>query len=102
MTDKPLKIGLLLDDYIIPAWTLVMIEEIMASDYAEINLVVVNDNDKIQENKTVKEKLSRNSGRLPYLIVRRSLEAIYSKLIERNTYLTNACLLYTSPSPRDS
>ena len=96
MTDKPLKIGLLLDDYIIPAWTLVMIEEIMASDYAEINLVVVNDNDKIQENKTVKEKLSHNSGRLPYLIVRRSLEAIYSKLIERNTYLTNA------EEPKDS
>ncbi len=92
MTSTPLKVGLLLDGFDVPLWTLKMIENIQSSDYAKIELVIVNDNDieAKEENKTLVQKITRNKGRIGYLTVRKTLEVMYDKLIERNTYLANA------------
>jgi len=88
--NTPLKVGLLLDSYDVAAWTYQMIENIQSSHYAQIELVVLNCNEPPKENKTLFEKITRNKSRLPYLAVRRCLELVYEKVIERNTYLPDA------------
>lgn len=88
--NTPLKVGLLLDSYDVAAWTYQMIENIQASDFAQIDLVVLNGNEPAEQNNTLIEKITRNKGRLTYLTVRRVLELIYENVIERNTYLPNA------------
>lgn len=88
--NTPLKVGLLLDSYDVAAWTYQMIENIQTSDYAQIDLVVLNCNEQTTPNNTLFEKIIRNKGRLTYLAVRRTLELIYNKVIERNTYLPDA------------
>jgi hypothetical protein len=39
-----LKVGLLLDDYVVPAWIYEVIRQISAADYATISLVVIKEN----------------------------------------------------------
>ena len=90
MERSKLRIGLLLGDYNISAWSFKMIENIAASSYAEIVLVIMNDNKKAESNTTPLSKLRNNRGRLMYLMVRRVLEILYSGLIERKTYLPDA------------
>ena len=123
-----LKIGLLLDDVDVAAWFHRMISDLEASTFAEITLVVINDNDvETQQNTTLLSKIANNRGRIGYLAIRKLLEELYARLIERSTHLPDAeaavsskklladvptikvktrrgkwsCLLYTSPSPRD-
>jgi len=91
MDKRKLRIGLLLDEYSVSAWTLKMIKNIVHSYFAEISLVVINDNEKVvTSNKTLYSKIINNKGRIVYLLVRRVLEMIYCKLIERNTYLPDS------------
>jgi len=40
---KKLRLGLLLDSFEVPAWIYLMLQKIQNSDYAEINLIVLND-----------------------------------------------------------
>ena len=40
---KKIKLGILLNSYLVPFWSYKMIEEINNSSYAEINLIVKND-----------------------------------------------------------
>ncbi len=91
MDKRKLRIGLLLDEYSVSAWTLKMIKNIVHSYFAEISLVVINDNEKVvTSNKTLYSKIINNKGRIVSLLVRRVLEMIYCKLIERNTYLPDS------------
>jgi len=85
-----LKVGLLLDEYSAPAWTYTLIEQIQSSDYASIDLVVLNNNEREEVNDTLAKKIGRNRGRIGYLFVRRALELIYSNVIARNVYLKSA------------
>ncbi len=69
LNKKKLRIGLLVDSYIIPAWAYLMLDRIKQSDYADINLVVLNTSEE-----TKKEFFTRvkdNSDRLLYLAYRR-------------------------------
>ena len=88
---RPLKIGLLLDSEDIDAWFYQMISDLMTADYAEVSLVILNDNERVEQvNDTLVKKLSNNRGRIGYLAIRKVLEEIYGRLIERTTYLRDA------------
>ena len=87
MEKKKLKTGILLNDYFISAWSYKMLEKIADSHFAEISLVILNGREKVRINTTVISKIKNNRGRLSYLFVRRILELLYQKLIERNTYI---------------
>jgi len=88
---RPLRIGLLIDDVSVPAWFHLMVKDLAASNYAELALVVINDNDiEVPVNKTLASKIANNRGRLVYLAVRKALEVAYSGLIERHTHLPDA------------
>jgi len=87
---EKLRVGILLDDYNTPAWAYRMLEKIVNSNYATINLIIVNNNSKTEPNKTLISKIKNNKGRIAYLLTRNILEFMYSKLIERGVYLPNA------------
>ena len=90
MGKTKLKIGLLLDSLSVSAWELKMIENIINSDYAELSLAVINNRKPVPINKTLAEKIKNNRGRVFYLTIRKILEVVYSKFIERKTYLPSA------------
>ena len=91
MKDTKLKVGILLDSYDISAWSFKMFENIIDSNFAEIVLVILNDNNKTESsNKTLYSKVMNNRSRIGYLLVRKFLEKIYSKLIDREAYLPDA------------
>ena len=91
MSNKKLRIGILLDDFHVPMWEYTMFQNIINSDYAEISLVILNSNEKpITENKSLVSKVVNNRGRILHLAVRRTLEIIYETLIDRNTQLPDA------------
>ena len=91
MSNKKLRIGIMLDDFHVPMWEYTMFQNIINSDYAEISLVILNSNEKpITENKSLVSKVVNNRGRILYLAVRRTLEIIYETLIDRNTQLPDA------------
>ena len=91
MSNKKLRIGIMLDDFHVPMWEYTMFQTIINSDYAEISLVILNSNEKpITENKSLVSKVVNNRGRILYLAVRRTLEIIYETLIDRNTQLPDA------------
>jgi len=85
-----LKIGLLLDSYTVPAWSLKMIQNIIDSDYAEVSLVILSDRKIVKKRKSLLTKVMNNRGRITRILVRTALESIYNNLIERNTYLPHA------------
>lgn len=47
--NRKLKIGLLLDSYLVPAWFAYMIEKIIQGSYAEVSLIVLNQSEKKQK-----------------------------------------------------
>lgn len=85
-----LRIGLLLDSFDTAAWSYKMIEIIMQSYYAEVDLVVINDAPKEKRNKTIMSKLRNNYGRINYLAIRKFLEVLYNNIVERHAYVPNA------------
>ncbi len=93
MKKSKLKIGLLIEGYHLSAWTHKMIEDIMASDYASIDLVVAgedpNDEEEPQQ-KSVAEKIKDNSGQITHLLIKKLLLTSYEKLIDRQTFLPDA------------
>ena len=91
MKNTKLKVGILLDSYDISALSFKMFETIIDSNFAEIVLVILNDNNKTESsNKTLYSKVMNNRSRIGYLLVRKILEKIYSKLIDREAYLPDA------------
>lgn len=90
MTQAKLRVGLLLDKTTVPAWAFEMIKQIQHGDYAEICLLVVNDKKPNIVNKKLIDKIKNNKSRLGYLTVRRTLEVLYDKLIDRSSSLPDA------------
>ncbi len=91
MTNKKLRIGLLVDGNHLDAWERKMIDTIMNSSYAEVVYVVINGNEVAAQNKTIVSKVKNNLNRLPYLLVRYFLELLYEKLIDRQPVPHDAC-----------
>lgn len=85
-----LRIGILLDDYCVSAWSYQMFENICSSGFAEIALIVLNDNEKEQPNNTLAKKIVNNRGRFIYLAIRKILEFSYEKLVARHSYVADA------------
>jgi len=76
MSKKKLRLGLLLDSFEVPAWIYLMLKKIQNSDYAEINLIVLNG---ISNKK--KGLLSRIKQDRKYLLYR-----IYKKFNDKYFY----------------
>jgi hypothetical protein len=85
-----LKIGLLLDDYNIPAWSYKMIKNIIESDFAVIKLVVLNANPINLQKNNISSKRHNYYGQIISGLFREGLEALYRNLIERHTFLPDA------------
>jgi hypothetical protein len=90
MDKKPLKVGILLDSYTVPAWALTMLENMANSEQVEIALVVLNKKEKTKVNKTIVSKVKNNRGRFGYLLIRKLLEVAYDKLVDRGAHLPDA------------
>ncbi len=90
MEKRKLKIGLLLDDINVSAWSSQMIKNIVESNYAEIGLVIINENFKEKPNLSFIAKLRDDNGSISSKIVRWVLTFLYSKLIERCVLLPDA------------
>jgi hypothetical protein len=90
MSKNKLKIGLLVENGNLPAWAFEMVQQIKESEYAEISLIIENDVKKITPNLSLNEKIKNNKHRLGYLLVRKILEVVYDKLIDRVKTLPNA------------
>jgi len=58
--NKKLKIGLLIDSTNVPYWVYLMIEKICKSNYAEINLLIINGSQIIKNNNITKIKNNRD------------------------------------------
>ena len=58
--NNKLKIGLLIDSTNIPYWVYLMIEKINQSNYAQINLLIINGNKQIKNNNITKIKNNKN------------------------------------------
>ncbi len=88
---KKLRVGLLLDNYNVSAWTMKMLQNIINSDFAEICLVVINANENKKKTKNkLYLKLIKKRGQIFHLLIRSILEFMYRFFIERNTYLPDA------------
>ena len=90
MTNKKLKIGLLVEDESLPAWAYEMVRQISESDYAEISLIIENTVEKTRPNSSVWEKIYNNKNRLGFLAIRKALEMTYHKLVDRVRSLPDA------------
>jgi hypothetical protein len=90
MENNSLRVGLLLDGYDNSAWIARLFQKINNAEYANISLLIVNDNHKSVGNSSLAEKLKNNYGSYTYRLIRALLERIYSLLIERNVRLPNA------------
>jgi len=98
MVKEKLRIGVLLDSYTVEAWELKIFETLKNCSYADIKLVVLNDVEHIEYNKSLLSKIKNNKGRIFYVVFRKFLDTIYRKFIERRTYLPNASQLVDSES----
>jgi hypothetical protein len=81
MNDK-LKIGLLIDSTKIPYWAYSMIEKINKSNYAQINLLIINDIKQIKNNNIT--KIKNNKNYFLYKIYTKFENKIYKQ--ESNTF----------------
>jgi len=70
--DKKLRIGLLMDSFNVPNWIYVMLEKIIQSDYAKIELVILNDTPK--EEKSKLSNFIKNYNHLLYMLYRKCEE----------------------------
>ena len=77
---KKIKVGILLNSYLVPFWSYKMIEEINNSSYAEINLIVKNDSKIIKNNFFKKIKYNFNS--IFYVIYRKLDKKIFHNKID--------------------
>ncbi len=78
MNTKPkLRVGILINRLEVQAWVYQMLELIQASDYAAIELVVINASPVPESNRTLREKLQNNAGRIGYLAVRSLLDRLH-------------------------
>jgi hypothetical protein len=105
MKKHKLRIGLLLDGYNIAAWSRKMMDNIIQCDYADIVLVIINDNNRNNPNERHTSHLRDDYGKVAALLIRKVLEYVYATLIERHTLLHNAdmkvnceSLLTTTPT----
>ena len=73
-----LRVGILLNDYMIPAWSYKMFEQINRSYYAEIVLIVKNDSFRDDRQKTLIERVLVNFRIIIYLIYFKFDKRIYT------------------------
>ena len=64
-----LKVGLLINSYKLPLWEYILIDRIIQSHYASINLVVINQNNKV--NSTFMEKIKDRWKHLVFIFYNR-------------------------------
>lgn len=90
MATQKLRVGLLLDDLEVSAWSARMFEEIMVSDCAEICLVVINGAKPEVVQKGLVEKVTSNIGRLGSVLTFKSMDLLYRRVVDKQPGLADA------------
>ena len=90
MSKNKLRIGLLLDSYTVEAWEHKIIRTLMDCDYADIQLVILNDIEHVNSDRSVISNIKGNQDQIVYVVIRKLLDSIYRKFIERGGYLPDA------------
>ncbi|MCP4398067.1 MAG: hypothetical protein GY801_12315 [bacterium] len=86
---KRLKVGVLLDDYQIPAWAYTMLARIEDCDYASINVLIINTAE-FASKRSWRTKIRSNWGELSSKLLRKFLFFLQGKLMERIPYYPDA------------
>lgn len=86
---EKIKVGLLLDRWEVDAWIHSMIERINASDYAHIDLVVLNST-QLPKSKPLSTKIKDNWGNITSTLIWKLLVLVQNKLIDRVECLPDA------------
>jgi len=76
---KKIRVGLMLDSYLVPAWFYEMIEWIVGSNYAEVSLVVMNNAEALPKPSLAK-RVWRKRNELLYFLYRKLEDKIYKPL----------------------
>jgi hypothetical protein len=84
MTSQKLRLGILLDDYEIPAWLYTSIGRLVDSGYSDISLVILNENKDIYSSRF--DRFWRNRRKILYYIFNRIDEAVFIR--EPNAFKT--------------
>lgn len=69
-----------------------MIDDIRRSDFAEISLIVLHDSgtDTTEQRQSVLAKILRHRTRIFGILLRKLMESVYARVVERNTYVPDA------------
>ncbi|HEX5121656.1 MAG TPA: hypothetical protein VFV97_00320, partial [Rhodanobacteraceae bacterium] len=88
---RKLRVGVMLNDRVAPAWAWQMLNVIRASDYAEIVLVVLNTSPRQADApRGLVQRIRENRGRLVDAVVRKVLDKANDRLLERFVPKPNA------------
>jgi len=80
---KKLRVGLLMDSMTVPVWVWEMLDRIHGSDYAQIELVVMNGSK--DASTSIFKKIAEQWTQLPSILVRKGLWGIYNWIDRRAT-----------------
>lgn len=92
MNSSKLRIGVLLDDWFVPAWAATMLRQIADGDYAEICLVVscVPASEEKNGSRSLWARVRQHRDDLAEIALRRSVAWLYNRLIDRARSLPSA------------
>jgi hypothetical protein len=91
MNKPKLRVGLLLDDNVLmSAWQFKMVENIQQSNFAQVELVVVNARTSNRVKKNLMQKIRANFGNLTSTAIEITLDKLYYLLIERSFSVPDA------------
>ena len=99
MKNNKLKIGLLIDNYQVSAWFAAMVNQLIASDYASIEFVVVNNAPANLNNKeSIKKGILAKSRKLCLALINKAADISYRALTEKSPAIVDAyCLVDLHP-----
>jgi hypothetical protein len=81
--DRPLRVGVLLDSMVVPEWTHSILATLRASDYASVELVVLNGRPPAK--RTFMDRL-RLLPRLPFILYSRLDQRLFGRGVERDAF----------------
>lgn len=81
-----LRVGLLLDDYVLASWAAELVEMIQRSTHSEVCLLVMPEETPPRPPKSTLRRITDNIDQLFPLAARKMMERYYERILERRTY----------------
>lgn len=88
--NRKLRVVLLLDGYVVPAWVRLMLQRVFVADCADVVLIALNESAGAPEESPVTKRLRYNWYRLPEAVVGHCLGFIQRMLMERHAVANHA------------